>query len=173
MSVTRVTTSRDVRNNKCGICTEAVKRTLATMLDYNLLRSPSFLIIALQASFLCLGFFTAYIFIKDCAKQVNVPNRITLWLISIIGTANTAGRIVFGVLANVPSIDYKLVTAGSFILGGVATIIYGHITEAYLHIGYAIVYGLFVGKLFSRCSYNLSGRLVGQQFCFFNKYFRI
>lgn len=146
MSVTRVTTSRDVKETKCGLCTEAVKRTLATMLDYNLMKSPSFIIIALHASFLCLGFFTAYIFIKDTALQAGVSNRTAFWLISIIGIANTAGRIVCGVLANIPYVDYKWLTAGGVIIGGIATIPYGHVSGAQMHILYAVVYGLFVGE---------------------------
>lgn len=146
MSVTRVTTSRDVKETKCGLCTEAVKRTLATMLDYNLLKSPSFLLIALHASFLCMGFFTTYIFIKDTAIQAGVPDRTAFWLISIIGVANTTGRIVCGVLANLPNVDYKWLTTGGVIIGGIGTMTYGHTNGALMHIGYAIVYGLSVGK---------------------------
>lgn len=146
MSVTRVITSRDVKESKCGLCTEAIKRTLATMLDYNLMKSPSFLLIALHASFLCLGFFTTYIFIKDTAIQTGLPDHTAFWLISIIGVANTTGRIACGVLANIPYVDYKWLTVGGVSIGGIATLAYGHTTGAFMHIGYAIVYGLFVGR---------------------------
>lgn len=147
MSVTRVATSNDVKKEKCGLCTEAVKRTLATMLDYNLMKSPSFLLIAFNASFLCLGFYTAYIFIKDMAIQAGVPEKTAFWLISIIGLANTIGRISFGILANLPFIDFQWLTIGGVIVGGIATIIFANTKSSAFHIGYAIVYGLSVGKL--------------------------
>lgn len=146
MSVTRVTTSHDVKEPRCGLCTEAVKRTLATMLDYKLMKSPCFLLIAFHASFLCLGMFTPYIFIKDTAIQAGVPERTAFWLISIIGLANTTGRILCGVLANLSCINFKWLTSGAVIIGGIATLIYGNTTGSILHIGYAVLYGLSVGK---------------------------
>lgn len=146
MSVTRVSTSRDVKGPKCDCCTEAVKRTLATMLDYNLLKSPSFIIIALSSSLLCLGFFPPVLFIKDTAEQAGVPPRTAFWLISIIGLANTVGRIIISTLANIHSIDFIWLTMGGVVLGGVATIVYGHVIADVWHIGYAIVFGLCVGK---------------------------
>lgn len=146
MSVTRVATSRDVKEPKCDCCTEAVKRTLATMLDYNLLKSPSFIIIALNSSLLCLGFFPPVLFIKDAAEQAGVPPRTAFWLISIIGLANTIGRIIISTLANIPNINFIWLTMGGLILGGTATIVYGHVIANIWHVGFAIVFGLFVGK---------------------------
>lgn len=148
MSVTRVATCHEMTEVKCGFCTQAIKRTLATMLDYSLIKSPSFLLIALNACFLCLGFYTTYIFIKDCAIQAGVPERTAFWLISIIGLANTTGRILFGVLANLPFIDFQWLTSGGVIIGGIATMIYAHTRNSILHIGYAVIYGLSVGKTF-------------------------
>lgn len=146
LSVTRLAPSDEAKDVKCGLCTQAVKRTLATMLDYSLMKSPSFLLIALNSSFLCLGFYTAYIFIKDTAIQAGVSEHTAFWLISIIGLANTTGRILLGVLANLSFMDFQLLTSGGVIIGGIATIIYAHTKNPILHIGYAVLYGLSVGK---------------------------
>ena len=50
MSVTHLPTKQDIEEeaeqSKCNIFPEAVRRTLATMLDVSLLKSPSFMLLA-------------------------------------------------------------------------------------------------------------------------------
>ncbi|KAJ8982347.1 hypothetical protein NQ317_013097 [Molorchus minor] len=145
MSVTRMATSRDIHGTgKFTICTDAVKRTLATMLDYRLLKSPSFLLMAINSTFVCLGYFTTYIFIKDRAVQIGVPKETTFWLISIIGASNTIGRVCCGVIASFSRVDYTLLCSSYLLIGGIATILSVHFDQVIAQVCYAVVFGSFV-----------------------------
>lgn len=148
MSVTRVATQRDLDETGCrrAICTEAVKRTLATMLDYKLLKSPTFLLIAMNATFVCLGYFTTYIFIEDRARQAGLPREMTSWLIPIIGVANITGRIICGFLATCPRVSCTWLSALCLALGGLATILSVHFNQIGVQICYAVIFGSFIGK---------------------------
>ena len=66
MSVTRLPTWRDVEEEEeglCQLCPEAVRRTLATMLDPSLLTSPSFMIFAIGGFITTMGLFTPFLYI--------------------------------------------------------------------------------------------------------------
>ncbi|VEN48674.1 unnamed protein product [Callosobruchus maculatus] len=144
MSVTRVATSKDIHEGRCTLCTEAVKRTLATMLDYKLLKSPSFILIALNASFLCLGFFSIYIFLKDRAEQKGIPVDVAVWLISIVGISNTVGRILCGLVAMCRKVNSCLLSALCLIIGGSTIIASEHLNTTAGQIVFAVVFGCFV-----------------------------
>ncbi|KAK0070704.1 hypothetical protein PV326_002171, partial [Microctonus aethiopoides] len=66
MSVTRLPTATDVEEEKsgdCYLCPESVRRILTTMLDLNLLKSPSFLILAISGGLTMMGFFTPFTYL--------------------------------------------------------------------------------------------------------------
>lgn len=66
MSVTRLPTAHDVEEEKsgnCYICPESVTRILTTMLDLSLLKSPSFLILAISGGLTMLGFYTPFMYL--------------------------------------------------------------------------------------------------------------
>lgn len=157
MSVTRVATQRDLDEAGCkrAICTEAIKRTLATMLHYKLLKSPTFLLIAMNATFVCLGYFTTYVFMEDRARQVGLPSEVTSWLIPIIGMANVTGRIICGFLATCPRVSCTWLSALCLALGGVATIISVHFDQTGAQIFYAVIFGSFIGKIFLICIFTI------------------
>jgi hypothetical protein len=63
MSVTRLPTKKDVaeeQSQSCNLCPEAVRRTLYTMLDMSLLRSPTFILLALSGFFTMMGFYVPF-----------------------------------------------------------------------------------------------------------------
>jgi hypothetical protein len=66
MSVTHLPTCKDVEEEeeaKCQLCPEAVRRTLATMLDISLLKSPTFLLFSLAGSVTMMGLFIPFMFL--------------------------------------------------------------------------------------------------------------
>lgn len=67
MSVTRLPTKKDLAeesSQSCNLCPEAVRRTLYTMLDMSLLRSPTFLVLALSGFFTMMGFYVPFTYLK-------------------------------------------------------------------------------------------------------------
>lgn len=66
MSVTRLPTTKDIaeeESGKCIIFPESFTRLLSTMLDFSLLRSPSFLILATSGLITMTGFYTPYLYL--------------------------------------------------------------------------------------------------------------
>lgn len=66
MSVTRLPTATDVaeqESGSCYICPESVRRILTTMLDISLLKSPSFLILAISGGLTMMGFYTPFMYV--------------------------------------------------------------------------------------------------------------
>lgn len=146
MSVTRAITQKELNEPKtCLLCTESIKRTLATMLDFSLLKSPSFLLLVLNALFISLGFYTPYMFIKDRSVKHGMPIGVAFWLLSCIGVTNTVGRFLCGIISafsKVPAIDMSYAT---LLIGGVATSLSGLSFNMWMQFGYAATYGLSMG----------------------------
>ena len=71
MSVTRLPTKKDLAeesSTSCNLCPEAVRRTLYTMLDMSLLRSPTFLVLALSGFFTMMGFYVPFTYLKGTVR---------------------------------------------------------------------------------------------------------
>nr|CAH7732350.1 unnamed protein product [Callosobruchus chinensis] len=72
LSVTRLPTECDIAEetkHQCKLCPEALKRVLYTMLDFRLLKSPSFIILAIGGFFTMMGFYVPYMYLVERAKS--------------------------------------------------------------------------------------------------------
>lgn len=150
MQVTRAITQNEIDEMKvsgtCQVCSEPVKRTLATMLDYGLLKSPSFVLLTMHAVFISLAFYTPFMFIRDRAIQFGLTERENFWLISTIGASNTLGRILCGVLSSTSKFSANSITYTSLFVGGILTMVSGVSGSAWVQFGYATMYGLCIGE---------------------------
>lgn len=66
MSVTRLPTYTDIfeEKKKFSICPEAVRRALGTMLDMSLLKSYTFIMLAISGFITSMGMYTPFMFIN-------------------------------------------------------------------------------------------------------------
>lgn len=100
MSVTRLPTQKDVQEEvtkECTLCPEAVRRTLSTMLDMSLLRSPTFLLLSLSGFITMMGFYVPFMYVTgesrvhDNCKTDTSPSlycqytRINEYILFLIG----------------------------------------------------------------------------------------
>ncbi|KAK0077459.1 hypothetical protein PV325_003938 [Microctonus aethiopoides] len=129
MSVTRLPTATDVEEEKsgdCYLCPESVRRILTTMLDLNLLKSPSFLILAISGGLTMMGFFTPFTYLPDRAETAFKLDKTTAGLlVSVIGIANTVGRVACGLASSLPGVDALIVNNIFISISGIVTIISG------------------------------------------------
>lgn len=68
MTVTHLPTLNDVLEEEtcqCTLCPEAVRRTLATMLDMSLLTSPSFFLLCFSGFLTNMGFYIPYMYLES------------------------------------------------------------------------------------------------------------
>lgn len=147
MSVTHLPTVEDVDEEieaKCTICPVAARRTLATMLDFSLLKSPSFIMLALSGFFSMMGFFAPIIYGTQRAKENGMDIDTAKWIVSVLGIANTIGRIVCGVVSSL-GIDALIINNIAITVGGLATIFSGISYTAGFQFAYYTVFGLSIG----------------------------
>lgn len=147
MSVTRLPTQNDVQEAEeqtCKICPEAVRRTLATMLDMTLLKSLSFMLLAISGFFTMLGFFVPFMYITQRAVAGGMDPDVSLYIVSAIGISNTIARIVCGFLSSFKSVNALHLNNVAITMGGIATILSGlYINEAF-QFTYAGIFGIAI-----------------------------
>lgn len=152
LAVTRLPTKLDILEEKkhaCKLYPEAVKRALTTLLDFSLLKSPSFIILAVGGFFTMMGFYVPFMYLVDRADK-SMPKQTAVLLLSSIGIANTAGRVLCGVLSSFPSVNGLFVTNAALTIGGLATIFSGISLSQEYQFFYTVVFGLSI------CEYKLN-----------------
>lgn len=153
LAVTRLPPKEDIleeKSKKCKLFPEAVKRVLATMLDFSLLKSPSFIILAVGGFFTMMGFYVPFMYLVDRATNSQmIPQQTAVLLISSVGISNTVGRVLCGVLSFFPKVNGLLVNNVALTIGGIATIFSGvSMTQEYQFF-YTVVFGLAICKYFT------------------------
>ncbi|KAF5273450.1 hypothetical protein FQA39_LY07467 [Lamprigera yunnana] len=145
LSVTRPPTKHEIEEEtgkECRICPESIRRPLATMLDISLLKSVSFLILALSGLLTMLGFFVPFVYLKDRAVLNGIESSQAVWLISTIGITNTIGRVVSGMFTSLPQVNVLLVNNIALTIGGISTILSGVSMSSEYQFAYTVVFGL-------------------------------
>ncbi|CAH1972935.1 unnamed protein product [Acanthoscelides obtectus] len=147
LSVTRLPTKNDIdeeKQHQCKLCPEALKRVLCTMLDFGLLKSPSFIILATGGFFTMMGFYVPYMYLVERAKSGGMDKAMAVWLVSSIGIANTVGRVVCGVISSIPGVNALFVTNVALTIGGIATMFSGLSMSEEYQFFYTVVFGLTI-----------------------------
>lgn len=145
LSVTRPPTQHEIEeevNKECRFCPESIRRPLATMLDISLLKSVSFLVLAISGLLTMLGFFVPFVYLKDRAVLGGIDRSKAVWLISTIGIANTIGRVLSGMFSSLPKVNVILVNNIALTIGGISTILSGVSMSEEYQFTYAVVFGL-------------------------------
>ncbi|XP_075168388.1 monocarboxylate transporter 9 [Haematobia irritans] len=147
MSVTRLPTKQDQleeRESGCNICPEAVRRTLSTMLDVTLLKSPSFMLLAFSGFLTMMGFFVPFTFLKPRAVFAGMEESGALQVVSAIGYFNTIARIFCGSITSFPSVKPLWLNNIAITAGGIATICSGFIITTATQWTFAVLFGFCI-----------------------------
>lgn len=148
LSVTRVATQRDLdEETKTFVCCpEALKRILATMLDFNLLKSPSFLCLSISGFLVSLGMYVPFVYIVQKAAENSIEPKVASMMVTGLGIANLCGRIVSGVLASVPQMNALVVTYLGLFIAGIPSVIFAFAERQWMFYLYIALYGSSIGK---------------------------
>ncbi|KAF6212002.1 hypothetical protein GE061_012520 [Apolygus lucorum] len=147
MTVSRLPTAKDVQEEEdaiCQLCPEAVRRTLATMLDMTLLKSPVFMLFAFAGFVTMLGIFIPFLFLAGRAVSFGYKGDKAVFLVSTIGITNTIGRIMCGALTSVPGISALAINNIALTIGGLATMCSGYSDSETFQFAYAAIFGLSI-----------------------------
>ena len=147
MSVTRLPTKQEeeeVRSKGCHLCPEAVRRTLSTMLDVTLLKSPSFMLLAFSGFLTMMGFFVPFTYLVPRAKANGMDEGVATGVVAGIGLINTIARIMCGSITSFPSVKPLLLNNVAITAGGIATILSGVIVNTASQWTFAVFFGFCI-----------------------------
>lgn len=115
------------------------------MLDLTLLKSPSFIMLALSGFLTMMGFFIPFMYLARRAVDGGMDPNVAALTLSAIGISNTVARIACGMLSSVKGMNPLYINNVFITLGGVATIFSGYSMSQGYQFTYAAIFGLAIG----------------------------
>lgn len=115
------------------------------VMDCSLMIDPCFLLFAISNLLTSVGYVVAYIFLPNRAKVAGLEDSQAAFLISIIGIANTVGRIVFGFMADYKWVNRLMLYNTALVLCGIISLLSALCYNYPLMAAYAACFGLFIG----------------------------
>ncbi|XP_046387669.1 monocarboxylate transporter 10 [Ischnura elegans] len=115
----------DVEKKSCFslICPAPALRTLSTMLDVSLLKSPTFIVLAVSGFLTMMGFFVPFMFLAERAESLGMEKGTAVLLVSVVGITNTIGRVVCGMVSSFyPKANALLLNNAAVTVAGISTL---------------------------------------------------
>ena len=91
----------------CISCSQETRDAFTEMMNFELFKDPVFIIFLMSNFLTSIGFNVPYVYLVAQAESLNIANA--SFLLSIIGIANTVGRIILGYLSDKPWVNRLLV----------------------------------------------------------------
>lgn len=124
-----------------------MRDAIRQMLDFSLLKDVIFLLFTISNICTSIGFNMPYIYLPDRAHEYGINKTDATNLISVIGIANTIGRVVFGWMADKPWVNRLMLYNTSLFICGLATAL-SPLNNSYpFLVCYAAVFGAFIGMM--------------------------
>ena len=117
------------------------------VMDWELITDIIFVIFAISNFLTSLGFNTPFIYIIDQAVVSGIDTHRADSLLSIIGLSNVVGRIFFGLLSNIKSVNRMFVYIVVLVICGIATSVEPFFTSYSGFVLYSIVFGCTSGNI--------------------------
>lgn len=89
----------------CGCIPSDTHETFAEMMNFGLFKDPIFVLFVLSNFCTSLGFNVPYVYMADQSEVIGLESKQASYLLSIIGIANTFGRIVLGYFSDKPWVN--------------------------------------------------------------------
>ncbi|KAB0797474.1 hypothetical protein PPYR_08467 [Photinus pyralis] len=139
--------TEETKTTVCGFipCSEETKETLYEMLNLSLLKDPIFILFTVSNFCTSIGFNIPYVYIVSKAKSLGISSDNASILLSIIGIANTIGRIVLGYVSDNPKINRLFVYNMCLTICGVATALSAFCVDFYSLAFYGTIFGFTIG----------------------------
>lgn len=141
MEVSRAATIQDLDDRR-GLCTDAVKRVLATMFNWELLKRNSFKILCLAGVCNYLGVLTPLTYLQNRNLEAGISPHHCRCFISVVGCFNALGRILWCLLSTKISPSYLY--SGGLLIAGLLTIISGLSYSLAYQYGFCVLFGITV-----------------------------
>ena len=139
--------SRGEEDAKICCCTVSDKnaRVFRQMVDFSLFRDPIFLMYAVSNFLTSIGFNVPYVYTVDRARGWDIPEKESAFLLSIIGIANTLGRLFLGWLSDQRMINRLYLYNSCLVLCGISMGLSSFMTTYNWQIVYCAIFGVTSG----------------------------
>lgn len=127
-----------------GCCDSRVAQIFKEMVDFSLLKSPTFSLMCVAGFMTFMGFFVPFVYLSDFAKSVGVDKDKAAFLLSVIGIANTVGRVLCGWVSDFPQVKAIHLNNCSLILAGGTTIALPFMKDYAVQVVYCTIFGLAI-----------------------------
>ena len=132
---------------------DSMRNVIKNMLDPSLMKDPRFLLIGISNLFGFLGFFVPFIYLPSLALTMEgVTADQAAILLSVIGIANTVGRILCGFLADFAWVDSLCVINISFLLTAATIFLFPFLTTFTEFIILSLIFGVCIASLITLTS---------------------
>ncbi|KHJ40252.1 hypothetical protein D918_09695 [Trichuris suis] len=146
----------DHEDVKSVVCTEkphiwrqSIRQAVEQLIDFKLLRSPSFLLFVFSCFLASVGFNVPYLYLPRQAEMLGNSAELSSLLLSIIGIVNTIGRVVCGWIADRPEVDCIVIVNCANFVTGISTMLLPHFITYPLLSLYCCLFGAGIGALMS------------------------
>ncbi|XP_055371140.1 monocarboxylate transporter 14 [Condylostylus longicornis] len=129
----------------CAACSQETRDTFKEMMDFSLFRDIIFILFVLSNFCTSIGFNIPYVYLAAQAEFLNLSSEQGSYLISIIGIANTVGRIILGYISDKPWVNRLLVYNICLTICGLATTFSVFCVTFNTLAFYASVFGFTIG----------------------------
>jgi len=115
-------------------------------------KNPYFLLVGISQAIASLGFFIPFIYLPDMAVLKGFTKVDSNFLLSYIAITNTVGRVIIGLITDIPWVDSLLVTNLSMVFLGASTFAFPFCTTYTALIIVALVFGFSLAGLIALAS---------------------
>ncbi|XP_064650887.1 monocarboxylate transporter 12-like [Lineus longissimus] len=136
----------------CPCLPKTATDTLREMMDCSLFGNYAFLLICFGNVIGMAGFYVPFVYLADRAISLGIEPGQAALLLSIIGITNTLGRVLSGIIANIPPIKALQVNNVCLIISGIACIVSPFCTTYATLCIFAAVFGLCIASYISLTS---------------------
>lgn len=139
--------SRGDENAKICCCKVSEKnaRVFRQMVDFSLFRDPIFLMYAVSNFLTSIGFNVPYVYTVDRARGWDIDEKEAAFLLSIIGIANTLGRLFLGWLSDRHFINRLYLYNSCLVFCGISMGLSSFMTTYNWQIVYCAIFGVTSG----------------------------
>lgn len=142
--LSKPTTSKKIINY---LCPPVMQDAFKEMMNFRLMRDIIFLMFGVSNFFTNIGFNVPFVYTKDRAVGLGLAGEeYASYLLSVIGIANTIGRVILGYLSDRSCINRLWLYNASLTLCGFATAFSSFCSNYNLMALYAAVFGATAGK---------------------------
>ncbi|CCD72668.1 MFS domain-containing protein [Caenorhabditis elegans] len=128
----------------CKVLPLPMRNALSEMIDLNLLKNKTMMILCISNLLGMMGFYIPIMFLKDLSESMKLDMSLAMFLVPIFGVFNTIGRVFFGWLTDQKILSALTINNLSLIVSGLLTLACPLLTSIAGQYFYAIVFGFII-----------------------------